>query len=322
MSTEKYPGGVERVAIVGVGAVGATAAYAMVQAGSASEILLVDRNRALAEGEVMDLQHCLPFTHHASLGVRDVDGVEQCDLVIVTAGVGQKPGESRLDLVQRNVAVFDSFMPTLARRNPDAHFMIVTNPVDVMTRVALGMTGLPPRQVFGSGTVLDSARFRTLISQHVGVQTGHIHAYVIGEHGDSEVIVWSRAMIGPFHVSEYCELHGITMSPEDTERIERNVRTAAYQIIERKGATHFAIGLAATRVTEALSQQEDSIFTVSRQCEGIYGLDDVCLSVPTLVNREGAVRACEIALSPGERTAFMRSAEVLDGVYQQLGLSN
>ncbi|MBN2309004.1 MAG: L-lactate dehydrogenase, partial [Candidatus Hydrogenedentes bacterium] len=241
---------------------------------------------------------------------------------IVTAGAAQRPGESRLGLVHRNVEIFHSFFPLLSDNNPNALFLIVTNPVDVMTRVALRLSGLPANQVFGSGTVLDTARFRTLLSHHFGIQARHVHAYVIGEHGDSEVPVWSRATIGPFHVGEYSQLHRVALTPDDKESINRAIREAAYKIIERKGSTHFAIGLAAVRLTEALSIEQKSIYTVSRRCEGAHGIRDVCLSLPTLVNRYGAEANCALELSRDEAEALIRSAEVLDQVYRQLGLGD
>ena len=311
---------VKRTAIIGVGAVGATTAYAMLQAGSARELILHDYDRRRAEGEYMDLQHCLPFTHHSAMSVRDLDEVEGCDLVIVTAGAAQKPGESRLDLVKRNVEIFGTFFPSLSRQNPNAIFLIITNPVDVMTRVALKLSGLPAPQVIGSGTVLDTARFRTLISLHCRILPRHVHALVIGEHGDSEVMVWSRASIGAFRVAEYCDHLGISLSSEDVERINSDVREAAYKIIERKGATHFAIGIATNSIAQALSMNESSLYTVSRRCEGIFGLQDVCLSVPTLLDQRGAHTHMEIGLSSTEKDALLRSADVLNEVYGGLGL--
>lgn len=313
-------GGIERVAVIGLGAVGATTAYAMLQAGIGREILLADKDRMRAEGECMDLQHCLPFTQHVALRVVDTAEIHDADLVIVTAGAAQRPGESRLDLVQRNVEIFKTIFPMLSERNPSALFLIVTNPVDIMTRVTLRLTGLPPAQVIGSGTVLDTARFRTLVSGHCGILPRHVHAHVIGEHGDSEVLVWSRACIGPFRVAEYCDLHGISLNTDDIEAINREVREAAYKIIERKGATHFAIGLATVHLAEALSFNLDSVYTVSRQCEGVFGLREVCLSVPTLINRRGAHTSVELGLSDSEQEALLKSAEILDRVYEQIRL--
>ena len=312
--------GIERTAIVGVGAVGSTTAYAMIQAGSSKELLLVDMDRRRAEGELMDLQHCIPFSHNVSLGVVDLADVTDCDLIVITAGVAQQPGESRLDLVKRNVEIYRTFFPRLAVNNPEALFLIVTNPVDIMTRVALKLSCLPPSRVFGSGTVLDTARFRQLVSRHCRIASRHVHTYVIGEHGDSEVIVWSRAMIGAFHVEEYCRLHGIPFGDDEKREISRDVRRAAYEIIERKGATHFAIGLACVRLADALSNSQHSLYTVSRQFHGLYGLHGVCLSIPTLLNRQGAVEHLELGLAEPEHEKLMESADVLEEAYQQIGL--
>jgi L-lactate dehydrogenase len=322
MTEAPPPRNIDRVAIIGTGAVGATTAYALIQATRVSQVVLVDKNRRLAEGEVMDLQHCLPFTGHQQLEVADAEDVRDCDMVIVTAGAAQKPGESRLELVKRNTDIFSNLFPLLSDNNPGAFFLIVTNPVDVMTRVALKLSGLPPRQVFGSGTVLDTARFRSLLSQHFHISPHHCHAYVIGEHGDSEVLMWSRATIGPFTVGEYSDHHSLVLTPDDKERINRTVRQAAYEIIERKGSTHFAIGLATARIFNALTYQQDAVLTVSRRFEGLYRRHGVCLSVPTLVNRTGAHSHFELEMSFDERQEFLHSAEVVDGVYTDLGLGD
>jgi L-lactate dehydrogenase len=322
MNTQEGDGRARRVAIIGTGAVGSTAAYAMIQAGVAREILLTDKDRRRAEGEVLDLQHCLPFTHAADLRVRDMEDVCDCDLLVITAGAHQEPGESRLDLIQCNVGIFESFVPELARNNPSAVFMIVTNPVDIMTRVVLRLSGFPVSRVVGTGTMLDTARFRTLLSHRCGVLPRHVHAHVIGEHGDSEVLVWSRAGVGPFRVAEYCDENRIPFGPYDVEAINRGVREAAYEIIERKEATHFAIGLAVVRLTQALFSDLNAIYTVSRLCEGAFGLSDVCLSVPTLIDRTGAHTPVELGISLSEQEALLRSAQVLAETYDTLSLGD
>lgn len=320
-SDTRRPGIVERATIVGVGDVGSTTAYAMLQGGVVRDLQLVDLDRRRAEGERMDLDHCVPFSNPCRLTVADVDEVAARDLVIITAGAAQQPGESRLSLVQRNADIFATLFPLLSRNNPDALFVIITNPVDVMTRVALQLSGLPPAQVFGSGTILDTARFRTLLSQELRVSTHNVHAYVIGEHGDSEVLVWSRLAVGPFNIDEYCARAGIApLTAERRAEIDRSVRRAAYEIIERKGSTHFAIGLASVRIAQSLFQHECALYTLSRRFEGLYGLHDVCLSIPTLLGRGGAVGHLEMPLDDEERRGLLRSAEVLDGVYQQVRL--
>ncbi len=312
--------GVGRIAIVGVGAVGSTTAYSMVQAGVAKEILLVDLDHRRAEGELMDLEHCIPFASPVKMAVVDIGEVEDCDLVIVTAGAAQRPGETRLNLVQRNAEIFSTIFPAICKKNPESLFLIVTNPVDVMTRVALKLSGLPSRQLFGSGTVLDTARFCHLISRRLGISASNVHAFVIGEHGDSEVMVWSRVMVGPFHVDEYAASNGIALTSIEKAAIGHEVRRAAYEIIERKGATHFAIGVACMRMAQSLTRHQHALYTLSRRFEGLYGLYDVCLSIPTLLSREGAVSHLAIELSDLERQELLKSAEVLDEVYQSLKL--
>ncbi len=304
------------MAIVGVGAVGSTTAYALITAGAVREIVLSDINRARAEGERMDLEHCVPFMRPVNIEVRQVDEVERCDLIIITAGVAQKPNESRLALVQRNVDIFKMLFPTLTRNNPDSLFLIVTNPVDIMARVGLKLSGLAAEHIFGSGTILDTARFRSLISDHFSVSSANVHSHVIGEHGDSEVLVWSRARVGPFYVGEYSEISGVPLTEDDKARIDRSVRHAAYEIIERKGATHFAIGSACTRLVQSFQDPKGSLYSLSRQFDGLYGLHDICMSIPTLVSRKGAERQIELALSEDERAALMRCAEVLEEVWR------
>jgi L-lactate dehydrogenase len=322
MAAEHPHIGIERIAIIGVGAVGATTAYALMQSGLASEILLYDQDLAKAEGEMMDLQHCLPFTEHVAMSIAELDAIRNCDLIVVAAGAPRSPDEPRESFVERSAQALESFMEPLARQNGRALFLIITNPVDIMTRVALRFSHLPTRQVVGSGTLLDTARFRTLISSHCKILPRHVHAYVVGEHGQNEVPVWSRAMIGPFHISEYCDMHGITLGPDETESINRDVREAASRIQQRKGATHFAIGLAAARLAHALSLNQDSVFTVSRRFEGMYRLQSVCLSMPTLVNREGAHKHFELDFSSTERDALMKGAEKVHKEYEKLGLGD
>lgn len=312
--------GVDRVAIVGVGAVGATTAYALLQAGISREIVLVDLDHRRAEGEMMDLRHSVPFASHVAIDVRDVAEVAACDLIIVTAGAAQKAGETRLDLLRKNLSIFESFMPQLAKQNPQAIFLIITNPVDIMTRITLALTGLPPAQVIGSGTVLDSARFVTLLAERCQVTANHINAHVVGEHGDSEVLLWSRAMVGTFTLDEFLQSNGTPLTDAEKSDVDTRVRRAAYEIIERKGSTHFAIGSGAVRLAGAFLHEKQSLYTVSRQMEDVYGLGDVCLSVPTLLNRDGAIKPLALQMNKNEKAAFMQSAEVLDKAYRDLGL--
>ncbi len=309
-----------RIAIVGMGAVGASTAYVLIQTGHAHEVLLVDADTKRAEGHMMDLQHCLPWGRPIRMEVRSLDECEGCDMVLVTAGRPQVGHQTRMDLLKANAEMLGEIMPTAVRRNPDAIFAIVTNPVDVMARAAVRLSGLPPERVFGTGTVLDSARFRFLLSRHLDVDPRNVHAYVIGEHGDSEVVVWSRATVGPYTLDEYAAMRGRPLDDGMRADIALHVRRAAYEIIERKGATSFAIGVSTQRICESIWNDHRTIQTVSRTLAGAYGLGDVCMSLPCVLGRAGVERPCEIPLLAEERSALMRSAEILERAHCTLGL--
>lgn len=318
-SQSQFSRTIGRVAMIGLGAVGSTTVFALLHAKIAQEILLVDdHNRLRAEGELLDLQHTLPFSGPVQLRLATLAETRNCDLIIITAGAAQSKTETRLDLMQRNVEIFKTFFPLLSNQNPNALFCIVTNPVDIMTRVALKLSGLPPEQVFGTGTILDTARFRQNLSGFLSVSTNNVHAYVIGEHGDSEVIVWSRVQIGPFTLKEYAKLKGIELTPEVMQRIDEDVRRAAYQIIQRKGSTHFAIGSGTTRLIETLSNDRHQLYTVSRSTT-LPGIPKgVCLSIPTEMARRGALMPIPIALSPEEEVELKKSGEILDEAFRKL----
>ncbi len=308
-----------KIAVVGVGAVGASTAYAMMISGLVNEMVLVDVNREKAEGEVMDLAHGASFIQPIKIYVGEYEDCRDADIVIFSAGVPQKPGESRLNLVARNLVVLKQALPRCISKKGDSILLMVTNPVDVLTYAALRLTGLPPSRVIGSGTVLDSSRFRYLISEHCQVEARNIHAYVVGEHGDTEVPLWSLANIAGFPVQDFCCQQGIPCP--DRESISRRVREAAYEVIARKGATYYAVGLAVKRICESILRDENSILTVSGLVEGQYGVTDVCLSLPSIVNRKGRVRVLAVPMAPEEEEAFRRSAETLKSIQQQLDLA-
>lgn len=311
--------GIRRVAIIGMGAVGAATAFSMLQEGHARELILIDKDVARAEGEMMDLSHCLPHGRPMRLSFGDLDEAAECDLVVVTAGAAQRPGETRIDLVKRNAEIFSSFFPRLTKANPLAVFAIITNPVDIMTRFAVNESGDATGRIFGTGTVLDTARFRTLLSQHFRIDPRNIHANVIGEHGDSEVLVWSRGRIGPYSMEEYARATGAEFNDTVRADIDRSVREAAYQIIERKGSTNFAIGVTTREIHEAMSEDQNRLMTVSRPMKKVYGLEDICMSVPCPMTRDGAGPGMELSLDSTEHEALMRSAEKLDEVWNSLG---
>jgi L-lactate dehydrogenase len=308
-----HPVSPSRVAVVGAGNVGASFAYALLFTGLASEIVLIDVNRARAEGEAMDLNHAVPFTYPTRVWAGDYADCAGAAVTVITAGVNQRPGESRLDLVARNHAVFGAVVPPVARHNPDGIILVATNPVDVLTHAAQTLSGLPRERVIGSGTVLDTARFRHLISRHYGVDARSVHAYVVGEHGDSGVPVWSLANIAGMRLEDYGEANGVALDGGARDAIAAGTRDAASHVIERKGATYYAIGAGLVRIVEAILRDQRTVLTVSSRIEGAYGLTDVCFSLPTVIDRGGVEQVIRLRLSPEEQTGLQRSAAVLQG---------
>lgn len=300
-----------RVAVVGLGNVGATFAYALLLSGLAAEIVLIDVNRAKAEGEAMDLSHTQPFTHPTHIWAGDYSDCAGAAVTVVTAGSAQKPGETRLDLVKRNAGIFGKIIPEIAKYSPDGVLLIATNPVDVLTYESLKLSGLPANRVIGSGTILDTARFRHLLSEHFSVDPRSVHAAIIGEHGDSEVPVWSLANIAGMHLPEFAKASGIPYDESKMEDIFKQTRDAAYAIIERKGATFYAVAAGLMRIVEAILRDQHTILSVSSSMTGAYGISDVCLSLPTIVSRKGVERVLHLELSPAEQAGLRHSAEVL-----------
>lgn len=307
-----------KIAVVGVGAVGSATAYAVMISGLVSELVLVDINRERAEGEAMDLAHGASFIKPIRIYAGEYEDCRDADIVIFCAGANQKPGETRLDLVQRNFAVLKDVLENLMPLKDDGILLMVSNPVDILTYAALRLTRLPPAQVIGSGTVLDSSRFRYLLSQYCQVEPRNIHAYVVGEHGDTEVPLWSLANIAGMPVQEFCCWRGVPCL--DPEEISRRVREAAYEVIARKGATYYAIGLAVKRICESILRDENSILTVSGLVDGEYGIAGVCLTLPSIVNRKGRARVLAVPLAAREEEALHHSARTLQSIIAQLDL--
>lgn len=303
-----------RIAIVGAGAVGATLAYALMMRGHADEIVLIDIDRAKAEGEAMDLRHGLPFVRPVDVHVGDYADCAGADIVVITAGAASRPGETRLDLVNRNAGIFRQIIPEIVRFNSDGILLVVTNPVDVLTYLTLKLAGRPAHRVMGSGTVLDSARLRYLLAEHCGVDPRNVHAYIIGEHGDSEVPLWSLANMAGARLTDYCVVCHRDCEGIPRDEIFRQVRDAAYEVIKRKGATYYAVGLSVAYIVESILRDQNSILPVSSLMHGQYGLEDVCLSLPTVVGREGVVRVLELPLDEAELAALRHSAAVLQEV--------
>ncbi len=300
-----------RVAIVGVGNVGATFAYTLLLSGLATEIVLIDVNRERAEGEAMDLVHGVPFAPPARVWAGTYDDCAGAAVTVITAGAAQRPGETRLELSRRNTSIFRQIVPSVARANPDGVIIVATNPVDVLTYETWRLSGLPPERVMGSGTILDTARFRYLLSEYFTVDPRSVHAYIIGEHGDSEVPVWSLANIAGMRLPEFCAAQGRAYDPAAMQEIFRQTRDAAYEIIERKGATYYAIGAGMQRLVEAIVRDQRTVLSVSSRIQGYYGIDDVAFSLPTVVDRRGVVEPLRLELDERELEGLRRSAAIL-----------
>lgn len=306
--------------IIGAGQVGMACAYSMLIQNTLDDLLLVDVNQEKLQGEVMDLLHGLPFVEPTGIRSGTLADSDDPDVVVITAGAKQKPGETRLDLVKRNVQIFKSLIPDVVKYCPHAILLLVTNPVDVMTYVTLKLSEFPSNRVIGSGTVLDTARFRYLLADRLQVDPRSVHAYIIGEHGDSEVPVWSKVNISGMNL---CSdgIEGCT--PGDRDRLEQifsEVKNAAYEVIQRKGATSYAIGLGVTQIVKALLRNQNRVLTVSSLINGIHGIQDVCLSLPAVVNRQGVTRVVNLALNPQEQKLLQHSAEVLRNTIATLEL--
>ena len=312
-----------KIGIVGSGFVGATAAYALVLRGAASEVVLVDANPARAQAEADDIFHAVPFAGSADVragGFADLSGSR---LVIIAAGVNQKPGETRLELLERNAAVFREIVPQILANAPEALLVVATNPVDIMTHLAGRFAergGLPRGRVIGSGTTLDTARFRTLIARHVGVHPQHVHGYVVGEHGDSEVLTWSVATVAGFPLQAFAQRRGVAFDAAARAAIDAGVRRAAYRIIGGKGATYYGIGGALVRIAQGLLGGQRAILTVSAHHEEIEGVRDVTLSLPQLLGSDGVTETYMPPIDAEERAALRRSAEVLRAALDGLRL--
>lgn len=302
---------------MGAGQVGATFAFALMISGLATSIVLIDLSPQRAEGHVMDLNHGLSFVQPSRVYVGDYSDCRDANIVVVAAGAGQKAGETRLDLVRKNTDVFKDIIPQIVRYNPMT-LLIVSNPVDVLTYVALKLSEYPMNRIIGSGTVLDTARFRYLLSRHCEVDPRNVHAYIIGEHGDSEVPVWSKVSIGGVSFDQYCSVCG-KRCPEDVRQATFDqVRNAAYEIIKRKGATNFAIGLALVRIVGSILRDENSVLTVSTLIDSYYDISDVCLSVPVILNRNRISRILKIGLNESEVKKLQASASVLKSVIKTI----
>jgi L-lactate dehydrogenase len=311
-----------KVGIVGSGFVGATAGYALVMQGVGREIVLVDRNTERAAAEADDIRHAVPFAHPLDVRAGGYEDLAGCRVVVLSAGVGQKPGETRLQLLQRNAGVFREVVPTVLAHAPNAVLVVATNPVDVMTHLASHFAvgcGVTAGRVFGSGTALDTARFRSLLGAYCGVDPHHVHAYVIGEHGDSEVLTWSLATIGGMPLEEFARLRGIDLSESVRRDIDGKVRGAAYTIIGGKSATYYGIGSALARIIDVVLHDQRAVMTVGVPTADVVGVRDVTVSLPRLLGGQGVLETFPLPLSEEEATRLRASAEVIRQALDELG---
>ncbi len=310
---------IRKVGIIGCGMVGSSTAFALMESGLFTDMILIDVNRDRAVGEAMDLSHCLPYTRPVEIRAGSYRDLADCGIIVITAGVGQKPGETRMDCIQNNVKVLRSIVPSITEYNKDAFLLVVSNPVDVLSYVAYKLSGMPSNRVFGSGTVLDSARLKFILGRRLNVDPRSVHAFVIGEHGDSELAVWSSANISGITLDKYCAHCGYARHEDNKKKLENEVKNSAYEIIDRKGATYYGIAAATRRICESIVRDEHSIMPVSTLVSGHYGIDDVYISVPSLIGSGGVEDILDIDLDPQESNALIDSAATLKTALRSIG---
>ena len=307
-----------KVGIVGSGYVGSSAAYSLTLQGVVSEIVLVDLNEKLAQAQAEDILHATSFSSPVRISAGSYPELSGAEVVVLACGVGQKPGETRLQLLQRNAKVFADVTGKVLAAAPEAILLVASNPVDLITLMVARMTKLPAGRVIGSGTVLDTARFRALLGEHLGLAPHSVHAYVLGEHGDSEVLVWSSARAGGIPLEDFARQTGRTWSDEVRHRIDDGVRRAAYRIIEGKGATYYGIGAGISRLVRAIRNDERGVYTVSAPCRDLPEFSSISLSLPRILGREGIIATLRPSLAPDEQAAMQNSAQVIAAAAEQL----
>lgn len=303
-----------KVAVIGCGFVGSSSAFALMQSGLFSEMVLIDADTKRAEGEAMDISHGISFARPMQIYAGNYDDITDAAIIVITAGANQKPDETRLDLIKKNAAIMKSIVGEIKKRDFGGILLIVSNPVDILTLIALKESGYPSNRVIGSGTVLDTGRFKYLLGEHLDVDSRSVHAFIIGEHGDSELAAWSNARIGGLKVNDFCELRGHFNHEQSMKKIFENVRNSAYEIIERKHATYYGIAMAVKRICEAIVRNEKSILPVSSLMTGEYRLNDVVLSIPAVVDETGVQKVIPIELNDEELTKLKDSANILKDI--------
>ena len=315
--TNEEPNGevnLRKVAMIGCGLVGSASCFALMQTGLFTEMVLIDVDKNKAEGEALDMSHGLPFRKPMKIYAGTYDDLTDAAIIIVTAGANQKPGETRLDLVKKNVKIHRGINAEFKKRKINGIILIVANPVDILTSVAQKLSGLPPERVFGSGTVLDTARFKYLLGEHLSVDSRSVHAFIIGEHGDSEIAVWSSANVSGINIHQFCEMRGHFAHEEAMIRIGEEVKNSAYKIIEKKHATYYGIAMAVRRICECIIRNEKSILSVSSAMNGQFGISGVCLSMPAIVGAKGVETLVPISLDEKEKAKLVESANTLKKV--------
>lgn len=309
-----------KIGIIGCGFVGAATAYTLMQTRLFSEMVLIDNNMEKAEGEAEDISHGLLFSSPQKIYAGSYDDLTDASIIIITAGANQKPGETRLDLVGKNVEIFKSIIPEITKRNMDAILLVVANPVDILTYVALRLSGYPEERVIGSGTVLDTARLKYELGRHLSVDSRSVHSFIIGEHGDSEIVAWSSANVSGIPLHDFCSMRGYHNHDEEMRRIADKVKNSAYKIIKRKGATYYGIAMSVKRICEAIVRDEHSVLPVSSMMHGEYGISDIALSMPAIVGIKGIETHVPISLDYEESEELKKSAAILKETISALKL--
>lgn len=303
-----------KIAVIGCGFVGSASAFALMQSGLFSEMVMLDVDQAKAEGEALDISHGVPFARPIKIYAGTYDDIVDAAIIVITAGANQKPGETRLDLVKKNIGIFKSIIPEISNRYCQGILLVVSNPVDILTEVALKLSGFPENRVIGSGTVLDSARLKEKLGSHLSVDSRSVHAFIIGEHGDSEIAAWSSANVSGISINDFCEMRGHMDHRLSMETIANEVKNSAYEIIEKKQATYYGIAMAVRRICEAIVRDEKSILPISSMLHGTYGIDGVALSMPAIIGKNGVETLVPIDLNYNEVHKLQESAKALQEI--------
>ena len=306
--------------MIGCGFVGSAAVFSLMESGLFTEIVLIDVDHTKAEGEAMDISHGIPFGKPMKIYAGTYDDIVGAEIIIITAGANQKPGETRLDLVHKNVTIYKSIIPEISKRNYNGILLIVSNPVDILTLVAMKLSGLPEKHVIGSGTVLDTARLKYQTGELLGVDSRSVHAFIIGEHGDSEIAAWSSANISGIPIDDFCEMRGHYYHDEEMDKIGEKVKNSAYEIIKRKQATYYGIAVSIRRICEVILRDEKSILPISNMMHGEYGIEDIALSFPAIVGKDGVETKVPISLDNEEIEALINSANLLKDIMKSVEL--